>query len=582
MKRNTNSYTEIASLRGAPPVAAYYREAELAHHRDNPLLEALDPILSEQDWAEALTNYIDFDPDIRAAPIHIRRQALEHVRALVQPQRVHVRTALDVDCLLRAGYVARNPYRNGRIQLKPVEAAKNSGERTSSNHNRNIVLSHKRTMLNQAMVRGIARLGPSGVGKSTLLRSFLLNYPQVIQHSSYRGGSFMFQQIVWMMLECPHNGSRRQLIHKILDEIDALIGTNYRHSHSKGGIDGTLVPDLERVNAVLRIGMIVIDEVQRLAHVRGSSATEMLEFLVQFSNTVHIPIVLIGTNLASSVITSRLQQIRRVSGYGDIYWPMPREMADDGRSLHADWHILLEALFRYQFIHNPVALNPELSAAFFEKTQGITDLVVTLFILAQERAMRSAEGDESLTPRIIRETADEAFKTLMPALRALQNMEAGALEKYEDLRCLYEQEMAHFAPHEQQATEISTLFESPLNLPEAAKGATTGVKGQTENDSAAEASNEVAGQTEIELASAASIDKDNRVENDPLDTDQQRNVSKPIARKSRRRKPTITDPADLRSCETDETLTPKDAHENWRRRGFTRSADDYISPESDE
>jgi hypothetical protein len=557
MKRkrdDSDSHTEIASLRGAPPVAAYYREAELAHHRDNPLQEALDPIPSEQDWAIAIGNYIDFDPSIRAASIHIRRQALERVRALVQPQSMHIRAALNLDCLLRAGYIARNPYQNGQIRLMPVMPMENTNsldERQPSNYNRDLVRAHRREMLDQALVRGMAVLGPSGMGKSTLFRSILLNYPQVIRHNSYKGQEFMFQQIVWMMLECPHNGSRKQLIVKMFHEIDALIGTNYRQSHAKGEIDAYLIPNLERVNAVLRIGIIVIDEVQRLAHAHATSATEMLEFLVQFSNTVRIPIVLTGTNLASSIITSAMQQIRRVSAYGDIYWPMPREIGDDG-ALHPDWHILLKMLFRYQYVRNPVDLNGELSAALFEKTQGITDLVVTLFILAQERAMREAKGggDETLTPQLIRETADDEFKVLMPALRALQTKQSDALDKFEDLRSLFnEQRIGQPALNEQETINIQAILESALNTPPTMKAATA-VNGNSQAKADLPAANESV------------------------------NPPQPAAKIPPRKKPVITDPTDLRSCKSDVALTPKGAHERWQKKGFTSSANDYISSES--
>jgi hypothetical protein len=555
-QNNSQSHTEIASLRGAPPLPACYREAELPEHRNNPLIEALDPIFSFSTWARSIGNYPKFDAAIRNAQIEIRWQALQQIRTLIQPQDRHVRTAIKLDQLLRAGYVGRNPFCNGRIRLKSSETS--TIEMEVARSNQEVISQHRSEELSQAMVRGMTLLALSGIGKSTLFRAILLNYPQVIHHSSYRDQGFMFQQIVWMMLECPYNGSRKQLIIKILNEIDALTGSNYRQTHGRGDVD-ILIPGLEQVNKVLRIGLIVIDEVQRLAHAHATSAQEMLNFLVQFSNTVRIPVIMTGTNLASKVLNSDLQQMRRSNACGDPLWPLPTEFAQDGDSLDPDWRVLLKALFNYQYVRNPVEFDRELSAAFFEKTQGITDLVVTLFILAQERVMHSASSAEPeiLTPQLIRETADVEFRVLMPALKAIQYREADMLDRYEDLKLLFDQTYVSRSPlHEQQkAIEIRDAIQNAL--------------GAALNSDSPIGDNADTTNSEFQNAQELPEISPNITPDIP--------ASKPS--QPRRKKQAITDPNDLRSCETDETLTPKAAHEIWRRRGFTSSADDYISPE---
>ncbi len=50
------------------------------------------------------------------------------------------------------------------------------------------------------------------------------------------------------------------------------------------------------------IGVLVIDEIQRLSQARSGGAERMLNFFVQLINTIGVPVVLIGTYKARSLI----------------------------------------------------------------------------------------------------------------------------------------------------------------------------------------------------------------------------------------------------------------------------------------
>lgn len=239
------------------------------------------------------------------------------------------------------------------------------------------------------------------------------------------------------MLECPHDGSRKQLMLSFFEEIDALLGTNFYSSHAGRGKASTdaLIVALEHINRVLRIGMIVLDDIQLLARAKGSAREAMLAFLLQFGTTVRVPLMLVGTYQAKEMLTSTLQQSRRLSGNGAFEWPVPSERRRDGR-LDPEWAAFLKRLFRYQIVRSPININVylnEFSAAFFEKTHGIKDLVVKLFVLAQRRLIdRSLPADEErLTPAFIRETADIEFAQLLPAIRMLHKGGEGAAPRYE-------------------------------------------------------------------------------------------------------------------------------------------------------
>ena len=46
----------------------------------------------------------------------------------------------------------------------------------------------------------------------------------------------------------------------------------------------------------------------------------MLNFFVQLVNTIGVPVILIGTYKASSILDGEFRNARRVSGQGDLIW----------------------------------------------------------------------------------------------------------------------------------------------------------------------------------------------------------------------------------------------------------------------
>ncbi|MEI2614896.1 MAG: ATP-binding protein [Methylotenera sp.] len=58
----------------------------------------------------------------------------------------------------------------------------------------------------KSTARSLSLIGCSGSGKSTTLNRILATYPQVIFHEKYN-----FTQIVYLKLDCPHDGSLKNL-----------------------------------------------------------------------------------------------------------------------------------------------------------------------------------------------------------------------------------------------------------------------------------------------------------------------------------------------------------------------------------
>lgn len=65
----------------------------------------------------------------------------------------------------------------------------------------------------------------------------------------------------------------------------------------------------------------------------------------------------------------------------------------------------------------------------YQETQGITDLAVKAYLLAQERAI---DTKEMITASIIRSVCRDKFRMLQPAIEALKAKTKNALTRFED------------------------------------------------------------------------------------------------------------------------------------------------------
>jgi hypothetical protein len=177
------------------------------------------------------------------------------------------------------------------------------------------------------------------------------------------------------------------------------------------------------------LGILVVDEIQRLSLAKSGGADKMLNFFVQLVSTIGVPVVLVGTYKGMSVLSGEFSQMRRGTGQGDMIWD---RMEND-----AQWHHFVESLWHYQYVRKDST--PEdrakggstLSEVLYDETQGIVDLAIKLFVFAQERAIET--GRERIDEGIIRKAAKDKLKIPRPVLHALRMKDMRVLEKFEDL-----------------------------------------------------------------------------------------------------------------------------------------------------
>lgn len=231
-------------------------------------------------------------------------------------------------------------------------------------------------------------------------------------------------QVVWLKLNCPHDGSLKSLCLDFFLKMDLLLGTNYyeKFGNRRNSIS-SMVTQIGKIARLHCIGAIIIDEIQHLLAIKDNNSEKMINFFVTLINEVGVPVILIGTMRAKAVLQQDFRQARRGSGQGDMVWQQMKK--DD------DWDLLIESLWEYQWIQQRTDLIEELNQALYEESQGIVDIAVKLFALAQGRAIET--GAEMITPAAIQQVAKDDLKLVQPMLKALRDGRTSELEKYADI-----------------------------------------------------------------------------------------------------------------------------------------------------
>ncbi|MET3465622.1 ATP-binding protein [Variovorax atrisoli] len=390
----------------------------LPEYEDHPFIQMLPPIYSMQEWAARLRGQVVFDARERNFPAKLRKHCVLRLLQYFEPMERQIRLAERLDMMIRQGYMGRNP-------LAPGYAARLAGgvrQAMAGTTASNVIPFFHPSALSFALT------GCSGVGKTRAEEQILRQYPQIIVHPGLQ-----MTQLSWIKLESPQKGGPKQLCIDFFIAVDRLLGTGYFKLYGKGSED-EMVVHMAEVATNHAIGLLVVDEIQHLKHARSGAGEEVLSFVVKLVNTIGVPVELIGTPSAVDLLQGNFRQGRRSSGLGALRWdPMPQDRV---------WTYFLEKMWAFQWTREATPLTPALSAALYEETQGVTDLVVKIFMLAQMRLISagevSSDAKEVITPALIRRVAREDFWLVAPMIRALRLKDSKALAKYDDLQSLHQ------------------------------------------------------------------------------------------------------------------------------------------------
>lgn len=419
MSHNNSLDWKATSVLMGRQIKAKYREQKIKSYKNNPLIEALPDIFTQQEVVYLLTETPNFNEDeIEESPeirMHLIQQVKHH---FMQPLPIHIEIEMKLSLMIRTGYEGRNPV----SPLYARQFAVGVSEILKGNYD-----NEKGNIIgNRSTASSYSVIGISGIGKTTAIEKILLLYPQVIIHSDYEynGISIGFlKQIVWLVIECPFNASRGSLCKNFFMAVDNILGTNYYKQFVKQRMnESDLIDKMAHVAALHCIGVLVFDEIQRMK--KGEEGKQTMNFFVELHNKLGVPIIFVGTYKSMDLFTPLLANARRASGMGVTFF--------DRMEKDKKWDLFIKRLWKYQWLKTSSPFTEEINEMLYKETQGITDLVVNLFLQAQLFTL--SLGKEQLTPKIIKQIANKSLKIFQPYLKALESGDIEQLKKFEDLK----------------------------------------------------------------------------------------------------------------------------------------------------
>lgn len=426
-----------------------YLQQRIQEYQDNPLIEALPPILSPREAGLHMMYRPPFDLEEKSFTVEERWHLLGRLKHLVAPRPYFYQLERTVSRLIRSGYVLRNPCKPETWQAV---------YKAQANTPPPLLHRHLTATDSEAVVVGL-----SGMGKTTAIDAVLRTYPQqLIQHQHWRNKPLPIQQLVWLKITCPKNCSILAFCREFARQLDLALGTNeYEKMYSRSRVTTDEAEAMMRQHAATYfLGVLVIDEIQRLSAAKSGGTERLLDFIQNLRDMLKVPIVLVGTYKAVSLFKNEMKDARRASESGllDFKRPMCRD---------AEWDKLVERLWNYQWLRNYTPLTSTMLDRLFDLTQGVTDFLVILFKLAQQRVLE--DSSEALTEAVIQATYDESLTLLHPAINALRKNTVESLFAFEDLlppdRYLEQLKDSRSLGLENLEEHLDDLFEVPDHAP---------------------------------------------------------------------------------------------------------------------
>jgi hypothetical protein len=396
-------------------VEARYTEQRIPHFRNNALIAALPPIPSDEQLAEELFEFPEFSLDQRDWPTSERLCMIAELSHLLRPLQRHLNLARAFDTLIRTGYSRRGIRSKEHVQTyQRLYEAQQEGRAFPKEMRRSV-----NAQLSSALI------GIPGIGKTTTVRRIFGRYPEVIHHPEQG-----ITQIPYLHIECPHDGiSVKGLALSILRKLDLLVpDAKYMELYKSSSGAEVLLNHCARAMHNHYVGVLVIDEIQNLKNA-GKTKVSLMAALVTSANELNVPIVFSGTNKALKVLNLDGSVARRSSAAGFPTWEALTKSGDLTKP--GEWEDLISALWPFQWLQKPVALDDVMSNFVFECCQGIPDIAVKLFMCAQWRGMLA--GTESFSIETFASIMSNELSRVAPIVEALKTGDTEALCRYEDI-----------------------------------------------------------------------------------------------------------------------------------------------------
>lgn len=384
-----------------------YKEIGIDDFDCNPLISHLKtPPDDDASAFLALGLRINFDPGERDLSTFIRRLRAQQLRRFFVPVMEAQRQALiGITSQVFDSYVARNPFTP-------------SGQAILYGGPNNVAYRPTISFIG----------GHSGSGKSTLMDRILAYIGnQVTRHERFRDQPFPETQILWLRRNVPELCTLGNLCGGFGDYTDEVLGTNlYGGVFSKIRSDRQIfLHELRKIITNHHVGLLVLDEFQNLS-LLGVGAKKIIALLVNLRDDLGVPIVVIGTYKALSLLEKDMSVSRRLCEGGFYDMALPKSANDEA------WHMLCKRAWQYQWVRNPADFSDDIAQALFDVSQGNSGIMLTAFLTAQQLAIGNPKL-ERVDANLLYKVYEERMSPLHPAIAVLRSGDPLLIDRFEDL-----------------------------------------------------------------------------------------------------------------------------------------------------
>ena len=397
-------------------VIAEYKNQQIPEYKGNPLIESLPNMMERDELIRSLGNYPSLSDEELSMSRLVRIHLVDRIYGLFQPLPIHIELEERISKMIRQGYVWRNPF-SKEIVEKYYEVYEALERKDITK------ISEKHSVI--PTVNSLSVIGVSGMGKSISIGKILNAYPQVIIHSEYKGVDYSQYQLVYLLVNAPHDGSIKGLCLDIISKFDQYLGTDYYRKVANYAAVNSLLPLICQISKRANLGAMIIDEIQVISKAKSGGKDSFLNFFLTLVNSIGVSVILIGTSEAMSMLRAHFRQSRRFTGKGEIIFNRIESHE------HNEWVLFTKSLLRFRATQIGVGDINGVSKALYHESQGILDIAVKLYAMSQTEAIKN--GSERVTPELVSSVARTNLVTVRPAIEAIRSNDIGALLDFEDI-----------------------------------------------------------------------------------------------------------------------------------------------------
>jgi ABC-type iron transport system FetAB ATPase subunit len=391
-----------------------YYDYPISDLANNPMVAALKPPPeSRKESIKRLLLKPDFDPGERELSASMRVLLPDRLSSFMFPTDQHLRILNIIYPLIIESYRHRNP-----LTAEGQRFLHEAGEMTE--------IIDPVTLSSHYHPSKICFLtGLSGVGKTTLIHAIMraLGKP-VIRHTAFRGEIITESQIIYLIRNIPDHCSTKALCKSFGNYTDILLEKSlYSKSFASTRVtENDCVAMLRSIIATYHVGALVIDNVQNIKLPKTGRYDPLIILINNLCEELGIPIILVGTYNAVEILMKDASIASRLTSGGY------QELERPGSVNAAGWSEFCDIVWDYQWVRNPIPIDDKIRNTLYDCSQGITRIMLNLFITAQKESIQSHY--EKVDLELIKNVYKNNFRSIHGIIEALRS---GDTLRYEDL-----------------------------------------------------------------------------------------------------------------------------------------------------